>query len=229
MSARTPSLRYERKFLVPPRWHSTIGRGIKLNPALFSPIYQPRVVNNIYLDSSALRLYFLNLDGAAQRTKVRIRWYGERLGELARPVLEFKIKHGLLGAKESFPLKPFCLDTAFNSTILAQVLSGSELPANVRHLLRGLEPTLLNCYRRHYYQSADRRYRLTWDSHLEFYRLHRGHNSLLGQAAPCPWQVVELKYDQAHAAGAEQVAGALPFRLTRMSKYVFGVDSLDGY
>ncbi len=229
MAASAKSYRYERKFLVPPRWHCAVERGIRLNPALFSTLYPPRTVNNIYLDSPALRLYFLNLDGAAERSKVRIRWYGERLGELPRPVLEFKIKHGLLGTKESFPLEPFCLDNLFNRKVMARVLSSSELPTNVRQLLVGLEPSLLNCYRRRYYQSADRRYRLTWDTRLEFFRLHRGHNSLLGKAPPCPLQVVELKYDQAHAAGAEEVAKALPFRVTRLSKYVFGVECLNGY
>src|SRR6478672_7582768 len=94
--------RYERKFLVPPESWSSVHAGIKSNPGMFSSIFQPRAVNNLYLDSPALHLYFMNLEGAAERTKVRIRWYGELFGHLPRPVLEFKIKRGLLGAKESF-------------------------------------------------------------------------------------------------------------------------------
>ncbi|MCX6928043.1 MAG: VTC domain-containing protein [Verrucomicrobia bacterium] len=229
MPASAPSYRYERKFLVPPDSRNSVEPGIRLNPALFSPLYQPRVVNNIYLDSPALGLYFLNLDGAAERTKVRIRWYGNLLGQIAAPVLEFKLKRGLLGSKESYPLKPFYLDNTFASGTLRQVMGESALPANVRQLLSGLEPALLNCYRRKYYRSADRQYRLTVDSRLEFFRLHRSHNALLCKAAHWPFQVVELKYDEAHSAGADAIAAALPFRLTKMSKYVFGVDSLDGY
>jgi SPX domain protein involved in polyphosphate accumulation len=229
MPASAPSYRYERKFRVPLDSRSSVESGIKLNPALFSPLYQPRAVNNIYLDSPALHLYFLNLDGADERTKVRIRWYGNLLGSLSAPVLEFKFKRGLLGSKASFPLKPFCLDNTFTSGVLQEVIRESELPEHMRQLLCGLEPALLNSYRRKYYRSADRRYRLTLDSGLEFFRLHHRHNAMLCKAAPCPFQVLELKYDEAHAADADEVAGALPFRLTKLSKYVLGVDSLDGY
>ncbi len=229
MAVLPHSYRYERKFLVPASAWSTVESRIKLNPGLFLPLYHPRVVNNIYLDSPALRLYFLNVDGATDRTKVRIRWYGELLGRLPRPILEFKLKSGLLGRKESFALKSFSLDENFTGEVLQRALAESDLPAPIRRSLDGLEPALLNCYHRRYFQSVDRRYRVTWDSGLEFFRLRDGHNSLLCQAAPCPHQVLELKYDQEHAADAEIISTAFPFRVTKMSKYVFGVDSLDGY
>jgi len=229
MLASDQSHRYERKFLVPLAARGAVEPVIRHNPALFAPIYHPRTVNNIYLDSPALRLYFLNVDGAAERTKVRIRWYGELFGPVTKPVLELKQKEGLLGTKASFPIQGFTLDTNFSADVLRRMVTESELPLPVRELLRGLEPALLNCYRRRYYRSADRRYRLTWDVDLSFYRLRPGHNALLGRAAPCPVQVLELKYDRQHAADACNIADALPFRLTKMSKYVYGVDSLDGY
>ena len=229
MAARAESYRYERKFLVPADSWSAIEPGIKHNPGLFSGLYYPRTVNNLYLDSPALRLYFMNLEGAAERTKVRIRWYGDLRGSLPRPILEFKSKMGLLGQKHSYPLNPFRLDTTFTGEFLARVLQGSDLPQDVRQLLSDLEPTLVNCYRRHYFQSGDRKYRLTVDSSLEFFRVRPGHNSWMCKAPHCPFQVLELKYDQAHADGAGEIAAAFPFRVTRMSKYVFGLDSLDGY
>src|SRR5436190_13685235 len=113
MPERTELFRYERKFLVPADCGISSDLGIRHNPALFTGIYHPRTVNNIYLDSSALRHYFANLQGAQIRTKVRIRWYDELHGHVALPVLEFKTKQGLLGQKTSFPLKPFHLDGAF--------------------------------------------------------------------------------------------------------------------
>jgi SPX domain protein involved in polyphosphate accumulation len=229
MAARVESYRYERKFLVPANSWATIEPGIKHNPGIFSSLYHPRTVNNIYLDSPALRLYFMNLEGAAERTKVRIRWYGDLRGLLPHPTLEFKSRSGLLGQKHAFPLDPFQLDNSFTGELLRGVLQGSDLPDGVRQLLSDLEPTLVNCYRRHYYQSADRKYRLTLDSGLEFFRVRPGHNAWLCKTPHCPFQVVELKYDQAHANGADEIAAAFPFRVTRMSKYVFGLDSLDGY
>jgi hypothetical protein len=229
MSERVELFRYERKFLAPADCGMSSELGIKLNPALFSGIYHPRIVNNIYLDSPSLHFYFANLQGAATRTKVRIRWYGDLLGPVARPMLEFKNKQGLLGRKLSFPLKPFRLDGYFAAESLQDVLFDSELPAEVSHLLNDLHPTLFNSYCRQYYQSADRKYRVTLDSGLKFYRARLGYNGWLCKAPQFDFQVIELKYDQAHADGAEQITAALPFRVTRMSKYVLGVESLDGY
>jgi len=229
MPERPELFRYERKFLVPAHCGISSDLDIRHNPALFSGIYHPRTVNNIYLDSSALRHYFANLQGAQIRTKVRIRWYDELHGHVVRPVLEFKTKQGLLGQKTSFPLKPFHLDGAFTREFLRTALYRSDLPGEVRHLLSDLEPTLVNSYDRRYYQSADRKYRITLDSDLKFFRVRPGHNTWLCQAPRCDFHVLELKYDQAHAGGAHFIADALPFRMTRMSKYVFGLESLDGY
>jgi hypothetical protein len=229
MSERAEFFRYERKFVAPHDCGMSSELGIKLNPALFSGVYHPRTVNNIYLDSLALRFYFANLQGAATRTKVRIRWYGELLGPVARPVLEFKNKQGLLGQKLCYPLKPFRLDEFFAAESLQNVLVDSELPQEVNHLLKDLHPTLVNSYYRKYYQSADRKYRVTLDSRLKFYRVRPGHKGWLCKAPQIDFQVIELKYDQAHADGAERITAALPFRVTRMSKYILGVESLDGY
>jgi hypothetical protein len=221
--------RYERKFLVPPSAWSGVETHIRLNPALFRDIYHPRTINNLYLDSPALDLYFMNVAGNAERVKVRIRWYGELFGPIPQPVLEFKFKNGLLGTKQSFPLPPFQLDDQFTVTTLKTLLDQAVLPASVRRRLPGLKPALVNRYQRKYYQSADRQYRLTWDTGLEFFRVRAGRNALFFKAGPCPHQVIELKYDHSVWEGAERITSALPFRLSRMSKYVFGLDSLDGF
>jgi SPX domain protein involved in polyphosphate accumulation len=221
--------RYERKFLVPASSWSNIQGCIKLNPGMFSGIFRPRTVNNIYLDSASLRLYFRNLEGAAERTKVRIRWYGDLFGAVSRPVLEFKIKRGLLGTKVSFALKPFTLDSTFTAHHVHQALADSELPAEVRYQLAHLQPTLVNRYQRAYYQSADANYRITLDSDLEFLRVRPAHNTFLCKAPKLPYRVLELKFDQAHWEGALEIANALPFRVTRISKYVHGLDCLDGF
>ena len=221
--------RYERKFLVPAQSWSNVQACIRLNPGMFSGIFQPRTVNNIYLDSASLRLYFRNLEGAADRTKVRIRWYGDLFGAVSRPVLEFKIKRGLLGTKVSFALKPFTLNTTFAAHHVQQALADSELPPEVRHQLAHLEPALVNRYHRAYYQSADANYRITLDSNLEFLRVRPAHNTFLCKAPRLPYRVLELKFDQACWEGALEIANALPFRVTRISKYIHGLDCLDGF
>ena len=226
--AALAGFRYERKFLVPVESWSNVHACIRLNPGRFSGLYQPRTVNNIYLDAAGLPLYFMNLEGAADRTKVRIRWYGQLFGTHSRPVLEFKIKRGLLGKKASFPLQPFTFDSKFAVHTLRQALSDSELPSEVRHQLAHLEPTLVNRYHRAYFQSADTRYRITLDADLEFLRVRSAHNLFLCQAPRFPYRVLELKFDSNCWEDALAIANALPYRVSRISKYVCGLDSLDG-
>jgi hypothetical protein len=51
---------------------------------------------------------------------VRVRWYGSLFGPILRPVMEFKVKQGLAGRKESFPLQPFVLDETFTVATFAR-------------------------------------------------------------------------------------------------------------
>jgi len=221
--------RYERKFLVPRESWENIQAGIRMNPGMFSGIFQPRIVNNLYLDSASLRLYFMNLEGAAERTKVRIRWYGDLFGTISKPVLELKIKRGLLGTKTSFALKPFTLDPKFEAAHLERAVQDSDLPWDLRHRMAHLHPALVNRYHRTYYQSADTNYRITVDSDLEFLRVRSAHNSFLCKAPNVAYRVLELKFDHSHWEGAQEITNTLPFRVTRMSKYVLGLECLDGF
>src|SRR6185295_2831589 len=125
----------------------------------------------------------------------RIRWYGDLFGEIPRPILEFKIKRGLLGTKESFALKPFRLDASFSGSQLERLLMNSDLPSHARHRLAHLHPALVNRYHRAYYQSADTNYRITLDSHLEFFRVRSAQNNFLCRSSKLRDSVLELKFD----------------------------------
>ena len=56
----------------------------------FFPSYAPRIVNNIYFDSPDWDSYADNMDGVSDRSKCRLRWYGEL--ETAE-VATFEVKH----------------------------------------------------------------------------------------------------------------------------------------
>lgn len=220
--------RFERKYHIcdMPTWE--VEHWVERCPALFGQAYAPRWVNNIYFDSPDLAAYFQNLDGMADRTKLRIRWYGSLLGPVARPVLEFKIKRGLVGTKESYRLQPFTLATNFSTGELDPVLTGSDLPDAVRMELDSVEPVLINRYHRKYYLSADGHYRITIDSKLEFYRVHRHGNRFLCRSTLPSSTVLELKYSGAIAGLDERITNFFPFRVTRMSKFVSGLEGVEG-
>ncbi|MBN1485336.1 MAG: polyphosphate polymerase domain-containing protein [Chloroflexia bacterium] len=217
--------RYERKFLVEDlTFHQILGL-VRLHPRMFYAPYPPRYVNNAYLDTADLENYYDNVCGAARRRKVRLRWYGALAGPVDHAVLEFKVKEGHVGRKHSYPLRDFSLDDVFGDRRLQQVAAGSELPAMVREELRAMQVVLLNRYYRHYFASRDGRFRVTLDREIAFYRANGAFgSSLVHRQVRWGVLVVELKYDVAQETAAARVSSAFPFRVTRSSKYVQGME-----
>ncbi|MFC1690846.1 polyphosphate polymerase domain-containing protein [Nanoarchaeota archaeon] len=219
-------MRYERKFVIEELDKQEVESIIKHNPGMFSEIYHERVVNNIYLDSESLENYNDNLIGMGQRLKVRIRWYGETRGLVKKPVLEIKIKSNELGTKRSFPLKPFKVDKNLSlSFIIEKVISESNLPLDVIEHLKSLKFALLNKYKRKYFSSHDKKYRMTLDFDLEFYTIHQHSNPFI-ERIKSDFVILEVKYSKSDDDGAENIINNLPFRLTKSSKYVSGIDEL---
>ncbi len=226
MSGVPDTHRYERKFAIEGAALAEVEHAVRHHPALFFPEYAPRLVNNLYLDTPDLRNYHQNVEGHSQRTKLRVRWYGPLCGSVPQAVLEQKCKWGHLGTKQSARLAPFAFGPQVSAAEVSGWLETNPLPDNLRHELRAMAPTLVNRYGRQYFRSADRQVRLTIDSELTFYRFHRQGNSFRPRVEARGLVVVELKYAEAASENATTVASQLPFRMTRMSKYVFGLDTV---
>lgn len=219
------SFRYERKFLVEDLMPFQVEALVRQHPSLFRQPYPPRNVNNLYLDTPDMVNYHDNINGAERRRKVRVRWYGDPFGEIGRPILEIKIKEGTVGTKRSYPLPPFRLDPHFCDRTFQNLLLASDLPHILRHELRGLNVVLFNRYFRHYYATPDGAFRLTLDTQMEFYKVNGlFENQFAHRQANTRDLVVELKYENAQEPQADRVAGFFPFRVTRNSKYVQGIE-----
>lgn len=217
--------RYERKFRVEGLAAAEVRALVRLHPAVFSEIYEPRWVDNLYLDTPGRSEVQRTVDGLSRRAKFRIRWYGPLFGRIERPALEIKRKEGQRGSKSAFPLPPFELGPGFSAERLAAWLAKASLPDEVRAALAPLEPVLLNRYRRAYYLSGDRAFRLTLDSELEFYELRQLDNAFLHRRSD-PDLILELKYGGDEDDEADRITAAFPFRLTKSSKYANGVERL---
>jgi len=218
--------RFERKFFISDLTRQEILALVKLHPAMFSEIYHERSINNIYFDTPALQYFYATIDGLGRRKKCRIRWYGDLLGHIDKPVLELKIKEGFVGRKESYPLAPFALDENFHFGTANEIFKNSALPAKLKMELFSVQPTLLNRYRRRYFQSVNRHYRITIDSDLEFCRPQARDNTFLHRTIDRNNVIVELKYSNEKDFHADSISRHFPFRVTKSSKYVLGVDML---
>lgn len=222
----TQNLRYERKFTATAAHRRKILHAIKSHPAFFREIYHPRQVNNIYMDTAGLAYFKANQIGVSERKKVRIRWYEDLFGDIQKPTLEFKIKHGLVGDKWSWRLADFVLNKDFNLNYLKEKFIKSDLPVPILESLQNLQPTLLNSYQRTYFLSSDGNYRLTLDEQLEYRDIQSYNNSFLHKSCTPNQYVLELKYGLDLDHHIDSVSGRLPFRLNKSSKYVNGIEFL---
>ena len=217
--------RYERKFAVANRSLVEVQQLIKLHPAFFRDIFQQRAINNIYFDSLEWKHRCDSINGSENRLKIRIRWYGDLFGNITHPVLEFKWKHGLMVRKDSFPLEAFELTTGMNFDHVEHVLRTAHLPARLREEALAVKPVLVNRYLRKYLLSADKQFRVTLDSKLQFYRIRRYANSFLDRSINDCHIIVELKYGKDSDGIADQISSIFPFRMSRWSKFVAGLDT----
>jgi hypothetical protein len=218
-------LRYERKFVPERLGIPEVEALIRLHPAGFREIHHARWVNNIYFDTPSFDHYEANVRGVARRVKCRIRWYGELLGPVGRPTLELKRKQGIVGSKQGYPLQPFEQAEGFDARAL---LEKSDLPAALRPELAALRPILTNRYLRRYFLSSDGGYRVTLDSELGFWPIGPAAGSFRGLSTGDARVILELKFGIGGEAGGARIASQLPFRVTRSSKYVIGIDLLYG-
>src|SRR5262249_10152366 len=177
-------------------------------------------------DTQALNDYHDHVNGAARRIKTRVRWYGAAGGQVERPMLECKLKCGLVSGKTSHPLPGFPLDQGAMHPHLAAVFNGAAMPEAVRLRLRHRDPSLFNRYRRYYFVSGDNRYRLTVDCDLEVGHVCRNNGCAISRGPQLHTLVIELKFAPAYSEHAATITNALPFRLARCSKYVLGLTCL---
>jgi len=224
MMNQIPLLRYERKFVPDGFTQEALLGLVRHHPALFREVYPERCVNNLYFDTRDLRHYTDHVNGSANRVKIRARWYGDFDDAKEHPALEFKIRHGAVSRKVTYALPAWNLDGEFDREKFDTALGA--LPPMVRYQMREHVPWVANRYRRRYFCSGDRKVRLTVDWRIEFMDARHAGLPLRPVPAANAAMVVELKYDPADSDGAANIAGKFPFRLTRFSKYVRGIESL---
>lgn len=222
----TRSYRYERKFLVENHSPRTIEGVVHLHPGQFSGVFSPRFINNIYLDTPLFLNYRDAVNGIANRLKVRIRWYGNLYANACSPQLEIKGKQGHVCYKSVYPLKDFEFSGGIGVKKISSLLEASDLPPEIKSGLSFLKPVLVNRYRRKYWLSRDKRYRLTLDHNLWFGSFIAFDNKSLRHVPEDTNVIVEIKYHPDDDDSFAEIANSFAFRQTRSSKYVAGMDHI---
>lgn len=229
LSSKISDYRYERKFVVDNDLFLQLNPVIQSHPAVFKPIFYKRQINNVYFDSFHFQSYKDNVNGLSKRLKVRIRWYGDTFGQAASPNLEFKLKVNHQIGKITFALPAMNVENGYDVEKIKRVISGADLPGPIRNYVLRLSPVLLNSYQREYYRSADLKFRLTVDEYVKMYRLRNYSNTFIDQSSMLKSKIIELKYSCKYDQDSHRVTSLFPFRLSKNSKYVRGIQSMWGF
>ena len=204
-------MRYERKYRIDNQHYLQVLQEVMNIQGAFDSAYPDRWVNSIYLDNSDYGALRENLSGVSNRSKYRMRWYGDNFKVINHPILEEKVKVNLLGYKNNQQLA---------STTLTPANIKSTLDINMLKDLN-VEPVVMVRYLRTYLVSYDDRVRITIDRDLQY----RGINNY--QIDPYPIYddalILEVKYDQDIEEEIQNILQSIKYRLTKNSKFVSGM------
>ena len=223
---RAKNLRYERKFFIEHSDLHQVQSMIKRHRSMPKEIFYQRQINNLYFDTPNKQFYHENVNGDHDRMKVRIRWYGNMHHNVSNPVLEFKIKKGPVGYKESFILNGFKFDQHLNQRAMNALFKSNDLPEMVQQKLKSIEPVLINSYQRKYYLSSCQDVRITLDWHIQCTQFTPIKKYFVLKPLSQKAFVIELKYDSTKDNEIHRHFGDMPFTLTKSSKYVQALEQL---
>jgi SPX domain protein involved in polyphosphate accumulation len=191
---------------------------------IFKEIHHKRWINNIYFDSRWLDLYITSVEGVSDRTKVRMRWYGDGYGEIF-PVIEFKMKRGYKNIKSSYKVGKICINKGdHKKDIVSKILKSEILPYEIKEVFKNLIPVLRNRYYRSYHISSDNKHRITIDSNLCFVSLLKSQKMIDNFKCADHLLILELKFKKNNQVTKEIMSDIGNFyRIDQISKYTYGL------
>lgn len=209
-------MRYERKYRIEDQTYDQVRMEILSIVGAFSESYPDRWVNSIYLDSTDFSALRENQSGVSDRSKYRLRWYGDLYEDMPTPILEEKVKNNLLGYKNTW-----CIPS---TTLSPDNLRTSLDLSQIRDM--DIRPVTMIRYLRTYLESFDHRVRITIDRRLQY----RGINNYVIDPYPIidDATVLEVKYDKSIEYEIDHILQSIRYRLTKNSKFVSGVMSYWG-
>lgn len=217
--------RYEKKFIVPFSKQYLIPKIISSNGMRFVKHYESRKVNSIYLDTNNLTFYRENLEGLTERKKFRIRWYGE-LNRDTKFFFEIKQKNNELGFKKIYELENiFDTNNLLNETKkIIKSLKNLNISSNINSLLSKLTPKIIISYRRDYFISNIYNCRMTLDTEISYSIIDQYRNDIWDDNKKNNEMIIELKYPENLNQNIISERFKIPFRLSKNSKYVNGIN-----
>jgi len=214
--------RYEVKFITNTQNYDLVMSWIQNSLLSFRKSYPNRVVNNIYFDDQNLTDFHDNAIGLSKRNKVRYRWYGDKNAMLCG-YLEIKHKLNNLGSKEIHKISDLEFD--LNSSWKNFTASLEEqLSQKAKNYLVSRKPVLFNSYHRQYFESFNKKIRITIDKEQKFYKQNSSLKPNFTRSNyPLDIITIEVKAEKEHQEIVSKLVKDIPLRQTKYSKFILGM------
>lgn len=186
----------------------------------FHQPYPPRRINSLYFDTSDFVNMSDSIEGCSKRTKKRLRWY-ENNATQYESNLEFKSKQGHFSWKKIFPKFCYIYPSASNWNEFFDKGKWESLQS-----IGPSFPSSIVSYSRTYYESANKKIRITLDQDIVYYDqyLSSGPN-FLNNYQDSSKLVVEIKVNSRDQRLINEVQHFIPFCSRRFSKYCQSMSS----
>jgi SPX domain protein involved in polyphosphate accumulation len=213
--------RNELKFDVTNYNNQKVYNLIKNHPLIFREHFNLRRINNVYFDNHNYQSFSDNIIGVSERIKTRIRWYGNTYDKIKNAKLELKIKNRELGRKEFYDIKEFTLnENTKKNEFYKYLIDKNIFYSKAKNIILKTTPILINTYRRRYFISSCKKFRITYDSDLEFYDFTNNHKS----SFKIKKKILEIKFNQSDFKYFNNLTQFFPYRISKSSKYITGVE-----
>ena len=189
----------------------------------FKEIYEKRKINSIYLDTFDLNDFKDTIDGEKQRSKLRMRWYGQTFNSTIKPILENKIKINNKNFKIKQNLKNLQILNDLSYNKIKKYLNDSEVQdPNILVKFQRRNPNIFISYDRRYYMFKN--IRITMDSNLhykDFYKNNKiSKNDFIKKKN---FHILEMKYDDDQFNNVTILTNKFRNRVTKFSKYEYSL------
>ena len=189
----------------------------------FKEIYEKRKINSIYLDTFDLNDFKDTVDGEKQRSKLRVRWYGQTFNSTIKPILENKIKINNKNFKIKQNLKNLQILNDLSYNKIKKYLNDSEVQdPNILVKFQRRNPNIFISYDRRYYMFKN--IRITMDSNLHYRDFYKNNKiSINDFIKKKNFHILEMKYDDDQFNNVTILTNKFKNRVTKFSKYEYSL------
>jgi len=185
----------------------------------FKEIYQERQINSIYFETKKFSDLLDTINGEKNRSKLRLRWYGNTFNNVAKPILENKIKTNNHNYKIKYNLSDVEFKKEITSTYIKNLIKNiKNLNSQSQLKLQIREPNLLISYKRRYFMYNN--IRITLDTNLKSKDFYRNKKISEGDFfKEKKISIMEMKYKDEFYADVKKITSYFKNRVRKFSKY----------